>query len=145
MKSAFLKTALVAGATLVAGAITSSASAHNVNFAFTGFCDGIQMAQSGVTYGGARTGCVTDAAGGVSMKVSGNPTKYILYSTSDAGSGVFTFFLDVPALTWYVYETTGGVFTEINSGTMTKGSPAAHPPGAKTSTSVKKTGLSSPF
>ena len=146
MKSIIVKTALLASAALVVGAIAPSASAKTYNFAFTGYCDGVTLTTPDKqSYGGNRTGCVTDQAGGVAMKVKFNPTPYVDYAASDGGTGAFTFFLNIPALTWYVYDTSGGVFTLINSGTMTNGSPAAHLPGAKTSTSVRKTGLASPF
>lgn len=140
-----MKTLLLASAAVAVGAIAPSASAGTLNFTFDGFCDGVSLVKSGVTYGGERTGCVTDPAGGVAMKVKGNPTKYIDYATSDSGSGVFTFFLDVPALQWFVYDTSGGVFSLINSGTMTAGAPQAKG-NLKSSTSSKATHpLSGPF
>lgn len=145
MKSLVMKTLLLASAAVAVGAIAPSASAGTLRYTFTGFCDGIKLTKAGVTYGGERTGCVSDPAGGVAMRVRGNPTVYIDYATADNGTGTFTYFLDIPGLQWFLYDTQGGVFTEINSGTLTAGPPPAEV-GLKSSSSSKaKHPLSGPF
>jgi hypothetical protein len=147
MKSTLMKMALLGTVALGLGAIAPAASAKTIRLAFTGYCDGVTLKSTdNQSYGGHRTGCATDQAGGLAVKVKFNPTPYVDYATSDNGVGTFTFFLNIPTKTWYLYETTGGVFTETNSGAFTYGLPAALPPGAsKSSTSVRKTGLPSPF
>jgi hypothetical protein len=131
MKSKLLKTGVLAAAAFAAAAFASPLMAKTMNFAFTGYCDGISLTQNGVTFAGARTGCVTDSAGGIEIKIPGGATKYADVSTTDSGVlPVYTFLLDVPGLHWWVYDVSGGQFTLVNSGTMTRGKPAAQAPGA---------------
>ena len=131
MKSKFLKTAVLATAAIAAAAFAAPASAKTLNYTFTGYCDGISLTADGVTYAGERTGCLSDVAGGIAIKIPGGPTKYLDISTSAGGAiPVYTFLLDVPALEWWAYDVSGGSFVLVNSGTLTKGSPKALPPGA---------------
>jgi hypothetical protein len=140
MKSIIAKAALLASAALAVGAIATSASAGTIKYTFAGFCDGLTLTQDGVTYGGTHTGCTdNDAAGGVIMKVKGNPTTYVDIATSNAADlpgVVLTYFLDLPAKAWFLYETSGGVFTDIQNGTLTKGAPES-PRGLHSTTYMK--------
>jgi hypothetical protein len=131
MKSKFLKAAVLATAAIAAAVFAAPASAKTLNYTFTGYCDGISLTSDGVAYAGERTGCLSDVAGGIAIKIPGGPTKYLDISTSANGViPVYTFLLDTSALEWWVYDVSGGSLTLVNSGTMTKGTPKALPPGA---------------
>ena len=152
MKSTILKAAIVATSILAVGAFASAASAKTLKYTFGNsaggtYCDGVTLTQSGVTWAGFHTGCSDDAvAGGISMKVSGNPNKYVYVSTTDAPSSttVEDFFLSIPAQEWFLYEVSGGVYTEINSGPLVHGAlPGAH--GAKSAGAERGKNLNPAF
>jgi hypothetical protein len=149
MKSTIVKAALLATAALALGAIATSASASTMKYTFTGYCDGVTLTTDGVTYGGTHTGCTNnDAAGGVAMKVKTNPTPYADIATTDSENApgvVETFFLDLPAKTWYLYETIDGVFTDFNSGTLTKGAPKVEKVGLHSTASKPARRVNGPF
>lgn len=152
MKTTFLKAAMFATAAIAVGALASPSMARTLKYTFgiTGggtYCDGVTLTQSGVTWGGTHTGCAQDAqAGGISMKVSENSTKYVYISTTSSPSAttVENFFLDTHSMLWYLYETSGGVYTEINSGPLIRGAlPRA--PGGRSSGGEHGKNLVAPF
>ncbi|MEO7026906.1 MAG: hypothetical protein ABI056_05055 [Caulobacteraceae bacterium] len=152
MKTKFLKVTVLATAAIAVAALASPTMARTLKYTFgiTGggaYCDGLTITQNGVTWGGTHTGCDDDAqAGGISMKVSGNPTKYVYISTTDNPSAttVENFFLDTHAMLWYLYETSGGVYTELNSGPLLKGA-LPGPRGGRSSGSEHGKKMVAPF
>ena len=152
MKTRLLRSGVLATAAIATAALASPTIAKTLKYTFGNssggaYCDGLTLTQDGVTWGGTHTGCAEDAqAGGVSMKVSDNSTKYVYVSTTDGlgDTTVENFFLDTHAMLWYLYETSGGVYTEVNSGPLIKGAlPSA--PGRPSSGSVRGKNLVAPF
>ena len=71
------------------------------------------------------------------MNVNGGPNLDI--ATTDTALGVsqaFTYFLNLKQQYWYLYETTGGVFSQTNSGPLLKGAPPAQVPGVRKSSTA---------
>lgn len=145
VKKRFLSAAMLASAALAVGAIASPASAGTLRYTFTGFCDGLTLVRDGLTYGGERTGCASEPAGGISMRIRTNLNVYIDVATTN-GSTSFSYFLDIPHLQWWLYETSGGVYSVTDSGTLTPGAPTLAQAGLKSTTSTKATHpLTGPF
>ena len=141
-----MKTKLALTALLVLASATAvEAKTIKYTFGISGggtYCDGLTLTQNGVSWGGTHTGsCIVDQdqAGGLEIKVIGGSTKYLDIATSqeaEAPGTVETFFLDLKGQAWYLYETTGGAYTLINSGPLIKGAPPAQS-GAKLASSPK--------
>jgi hypothetical protein len=156
MKSSIVKTVLLASAALAMGAIASSASAKTLNYTLGisgggSYCDGLSLTSSdnGIIWSGTHTGSCQngDPAGGLAVKVKHNSTPYLDIATTYTvdGPSAYTFFLNIPSATWFLYTVSGGVFEEINSGPLLNGVPPAEH-GLKSSLHKDpKTVLSSPF
>jgi len=142
MKTEILKAIAVAAATITVGALASPVMAKTLTYTFGtvsggAYCDGLTLTQATVghpTWGGTHTGCTNnDPAGGYNVKVNGGPNLDI--ATTDTLSGAtqaYTFFLNLKQQYWYLYDTSGGVFAQINSGPLIKGAPpAAKAPGVR--------------
>jgi len=124
-----LKKALIAA---VAGLIVcggSAASAKTLKYTFHGFCDGVILTETGGNiFAGTHAGCTNnDPAGGFLVKVAkGSPIKYAAIATSDTihSTTVYTFYLDLKGLSWFLYDSDGVNFNLINSGTLDNGPPS---------------------
>jgi hypothetical protein len=151
-KSKLLKAGVLATAAIALGALASPVMAKTLTYTFGNasggaYCDGITLTQATVghpTWGGTHTGCTnSDPAGGYSVYVNGGANLDI--ATTDTLTGAtqaYTFFLNLKQQYWYLYDTTSGVFAQINSGPLIRGAPpAAKTPGAgKSSTAANPKG-----
>ena len=146
MTTKLLKATLLATAAIALGALASPVMAKTLTYTFGiagggAYCDGITLTQATTghpTWGGAHTGCTNgDPAGGYQVNVNGGPNLDI--ATTDTALGVsqaFTYFLNLKQQYWYLYETTGGVFSQTNSGPLLKGAPPAQVPGVRKSSTA---------
>jgi hypothetical protein len=135
MTSKLLKATLLATAAIAVGGLASSATAKTLKYTFGtvsggAYCDGLTLTQATTghpTWGGTHTGCTnSDPAGGYNVKVNGGSNLDI--ATTDTLTGAtqaYTFFLNLTQHYWYLYDTTGGVFAQINSGPLINGAPPA--------------------
>jgi hypothetical protein len=111
--------------------------AKTVTYTLSGYCDGVQLTQSGDYASGylLESGCsLYDAyAGGFKAAIPGYAGTWDITTTLYAyGDLVATFLIDEKALVWYLYEssdTDGAPFQYVASGTLTTGY-ATQPPGA---------------
>lgn len=143
MKSKLLKATVLATAAIAIGALVSPAMAKTLKYTFGtvsggAYCEGLTLTQATVghpTWGGTFTGCTNqDPAGGYDVKVNGGMNLDIATTDSlnNPSAGAFTFFLNLKQQYWYLYDTSGGVFAQINSGPLIKGAPpAAKAPGVR--------------
>jgi hypothetical protein len=141
MKSKLLKATVLATAAIAVGALASPVMARTLKYTFGtvsggAYCEGLTLTQATVghpTWGGTLTGCTNqDPAGGYDVKVNGGMNLDIATTDSlnNPSAGAFTFFLNLKQQYWYLYDTSGGVFAQINSGPLIRGVPSAKAPGA---------------
>jgi len=148
MKTKLSKATLLATAAIAVAAVASPLMAKTLTYTFGSsaggaHCDGITLTTTnhGLTYGGTHTGCTdNDAAGGYKVKVNGGPNLDIATTNeaSESSYGALTYFLNLQQNAWYMYITSGGVYEQIDSGTLIAGAPEAKARvGAKPSGSSK--------
>jgi hypothetical protein len=135
MKSTLLKATVLATTAIAVGALASPVMAKTLRFTFGtvsggSYCDGLTLTQATTghpTWGGTHTGCTNnDPAGGYDVKVNGGANLDI--ATTDTHTGAtqaYTYFLNLQQHYWYLYDTSAGVFAQINSGPLVNGAPPA--------------------
>jgi hypothetical protein len=122
------KIALAAAVLLVAGA----ASAKTYKYTLVGntgtvYCDGLTVSTTNnVVYTGTHTGsCQSNQpADGWAARIKGYiPVIDVSTEYSDAPDVVYTFIFSTKVLAWELWTDEGGVWTEINYGSLQKGAP----------------------
>jgi len=136
MKYKLSRAAMLATAAIAVGALASPVMAKTYSWTFGiagggAHCDGLTLTKQvnpplNVAYGGTHTGCTNnDQAGGYNVQVNGGANLDIATTNTTVGPSAQTFFLRLPSNEWFLYEISGGVWQQIDSGPLIAGPPAA--------------------
>ena len=134
MKTKLLKATVLATAAIAIGTLASPAMAKTLKYTFGisgggAHCDGLTLTRQtnppeNVSYGGTHTGCTNnDQAGGYSVGVNGGANLDIATTNTTVSPNAQTFFLRLPSNEWFLYEISGGIWQQIDSGPLIAGPP----------------------
>ena len=116
----------IASAILLIGTVGAQAAKFNVSL--DGYCNTFKLTLNGFEVYGKRSGCGYTVTDGGSDATIGGSEYYIPADQNPHSKDILVWYFTPPsggAGNWYLYDSNGKSFTEVNSGTYTVTSGAA--------------------